>query len=75
MTYSIGVDYGTNSVRALVVDNASGEEIATAVFDYPSGEAGILQDAADPNLARQNPADYIEGFYQSVGSALGDAAC
>ena len=68
--YSIGVDYGTNSVRALVIDIGSGEEIATAVFDYPSGEAGILLDSADPNLARQNPADYLEGFYRSVADAL-----
>lgn len=68
--YAIGVDYGTNSVRALVVDIETGEEIATAVFDYPSGEAGILLDPADPNLARQNPADYIEGFYRSVGDAV-----
>jgi L-ribulokinase len=74
MTYSIGVDYGTNSVRALVVDISSGAEIATAVYDYPSGEAGILLDPADPNLARQNPADYIEGFYQSVASAVRSAS-
>jgi L-ribulokinase len=68
--YAIGVDYGTNSVRALVVDIASGAEIATAVYNYPSGDAGILLDPRDPNLARQNPADYIEGFYQSVGQAV-----
>lgn len=73
MQYSIGVDYGTNSVRALIVDIANGAEIATAVFDYPSGEAGILLDSADPNLARQNPADYVEGFYRSVGEAVGKA--
>jgi len=68
--YAIGVDYGTNSVRALVVDISTGEEIATAMFDYPSGAAGILLDPADPNLARQNPTDYIEGFFQSVAGAL-----
>jgi L-ribulokinase len=72
--FAIGVDYGTNSVRALVVDIDSGAEIATAVFDYPSGEAGILLDPTDPNLARQNPADYIEGFYQSVTGAVQEAA-
>ncbi len=71
--YAIGVDYGTNSVRALVVDIASGEEVATAVFDYPSGDAGILLDPSDPNLARQNPADYIEGFSQSVSAAVRSA--
>lgn len=68
--YAIGVDYGTNSVRALIVDIATGAEIASAVFNYPSGDAGVLLDPSDPNLARQNPADYIEGFYQSVGEVV-----
>ncbi len=68
--FSIGVDYGTNSVRALVVDISDGREIATHVFDYPSGEAGILLDPKDPHTARQNPADYIEGFYRSVSCAV-----
>ena len=68
--FAIGVDFGTNSVRALIVDIANGAEIATHVFDYPSGSDGILLDPKDPNLARQNPADYIEGFYQSVGTAV-----
>ena len=57
--YTIGVDYGTNSVRALVVDVADGREVGTYVFNYPSGDQGILLDPKDPNLARQNPADYI----------------
>jgi L-ribulokinase len=72
--YAIGVDYGTNSVRALVVDVADGQEIATAVFDYPSGEAGILLDPTDPNVARQNPQDYIDGFLASVKQAVEQAA-
>ena len=68
--FALGVDYGTNSVRALVVDVADGSEIASSVYDYPSGEAGILLDPKDPNLARQNPADYIEGFIASVRGAI-----
>ena len=72
--FAIGVDYGTNSVRALVVDVANGREISSSVFDYPSGEAGILLDPRDPHTARQNPADYIEGFYRSVGQAVKLAA-
>ncbi len=68
--FAIGVDYGTNSVRALVVDIADGREVATHVYDYPSGEAGILIDPNDPHTARQNPADYIEGFYRSVSCAV-----
>ena len=68
--FSLGVDYGTNSVRALVVDVANGEEIATAVYDYPSGAAGVLLDPQDPHLARQNPADYVAGFYGCVRRAV-----
>jgi L-ribulokinase len=68
--YALGVDYGTNSVRALVVDTADGAEVGTAVWDYPSGQHGILLDPKDPNLARQNPADYIEGFYRAVRGAI-----
>ena len=68
--YAIGLDYGTNSVRAVVVDLADGTEIANSVYEYPSGEQGILLDSTDPHLARQNPADYIEGYAQSVGAAV-----
>jgi L-ribulokinase len=68
--FSIGLDYGTNSVRAIVVDLADGAEIASHVHDYPSGDQGILLDSKDPNLARQNPADYVEGYVQSVGAAV-----
>jgi len=68
--FALGVDYGTNSVRTLLVDVADGSEIATDVYHYPSGEQGILLDPKDPNLARQNPADYVEGFYESVSAVL-----
>ncbi len=68
--YSLGLDFGTNSVRALVVDTASGEELSTAVVNYPSGEAGILLDPKDPNLARQNPADYLESMVRVVKQVL-----
>jgi L-ribulokinase len=71
--FAIGVDYGTNSVRSLIVDIDSGEEVATAVFDYRRGEAGVLLDPNDPHLARQSPLDYIEGFFYSVGNAVGQA--
>lgn len=68
--FALGVDYGSNSVRALIVDIADGSEIATSVYDYPSGEHGILLDPRNPHLARQNPADYINGFYTSVRNAI-----
>jgi L-ribulokinase len=70
--YSIGLDYGTNSVRALVVDVASGAEIATAVWDYEHGKAGVIL-SRDPNLARQHPADYIKGAEITIKQALAEA--
>ena len=71
--YTIGVDYGTNSVRALVVDVKDGREIGVAVVDYPSGKHGVLLDPKDHNLARQHPGDYLLGLEQSVKQAI-DAA-
>jgi len=71
--YTIGIDYGTNSVRALVVDCADGREVGTSVFDYPSGEQGILLDGKNPHLARQSPGDYVAGLEASVNGALAAA--
>ena len=72
--YSIGLDFGTNSVRCLVVRVSDGAEVGTAVCDYAHGEAGIILDAQDPDLARQHPGDYVEGLKQSVPEALVRAA-
>ncbi|HNQ72405.1 MAG TPA: ribulokinase [Verrucomicrobiota bacterium] len=58
--YTIGLDYGTNSVRALVVNTANGQEVATAVWKYQHGTDGVML-SHDPNLARQHPADYVRG--------------
>ncbi|MCX7800792.1 MAG: ribulokinase [Fimbriimonadales bacterium] len=68
--YALGLDYGTNSVRSLIVDVEDGREVATHVFPYPSGEEGILLDPKDPNLARQHPADYLLGFERAAKEAI-----
>ena len=68
--YTLGLDYGTNSVRCLVVRCVDGAEISSAVVDYPSGKQGILLDAKDHNLARQHPGDYLFGLEKSVKLAL-----
>ncbi len=72
-SYAIGLDYGTQSVRALVVDVETGEEVGTGVFSYPSGTNGTFIDPEDPNLARQDPGDYLKGLVESVHAALGEA--
>src|SRR3990172_8086382 len=68
MPFTIGVDYGTSAVRAVVTDCADGGLVGTSVFAYPSGTEGVLLDPDDPHLARQHPADYlapIGGVYSS----------
>jgi len=68
--YVIGLDFGTNSCRSVIVDVAHGTELANQVFLYPSGKQGVIVNAAEPHLARQNPADYITGIEQTIKGAL-----
>jgi L-ribulokinase len=71
--FALGLDFGTNSVRALLVDVASGEEIATSIHDYETGEDGIILESADPHLARQHPQDYLVGLEVCVREAVVNA--
>ena len=71
--YSIGLDYGTNSCRSLLIDLGSGKELGSVVFNYPTGELGILTDPNDPNVARQNPLDYVDGCEQIIRGAIAQA--
>ena len=73
MAYAIGMDYGTNSARCLIVDVRNGRELGTAVHEYETGEAGIILDRSDHNLARQNPADYLKGAVVTVKAAVARA--
>jgi len=70
--YALGLDYGTNSVRTLVVNVANGREVGTAVWTYQHGTEGVIL-SNDPNLARQHPADYLKGFEITVKAALAQA--
>jgi L-ribulokinase len=71
--YTLGLDFGTNSVRALIVDVKNGREVGTAVYAYGSGEAGIILDDQDPNLARQDPGEYVKGLAVAVRQAAAAA--
>ena len=72
MKYVIGLDYGTDSVRALIVDAADGREVSSAVFYYPRWKAGKYCNPG-ASMFRQHPLDYLEGLEASIKMALSQA--
>jgi L-ribulokinase len=70
--YTIGLDYGTDSVRSLIVNVNTGEEVASAVFNYPRWKDGKFCDAPK-NRFRQHPKDYLEGLEFTITEALKQA--
>jgi L-ribulokinase len=71
--YVIGIDFGTDSVRALVVNANTGEQVGTAVRDYPRWKQGKYCDASISQF-RQHPLDYFESLENAVRDALGQAS-
>ena len=71
-SYVIGVDYGTDSVRSILVNAHTGEEISAAVFYYPRWKDGLYCDAAR-NRFRQHPLDYQEGLEHTIRACLKQA--
>jgi L-ribulokinase len=70
--YVIGVDYGTDSVRSVIVNAASGNEVASAVFYYPRWKKGMYCNAS-LNQFRQHPLDYTEGLEYTIKNCLQQA--
>lgn len=68
----IGVDFGTDSVRTVLVGSTNGKEVASSVFFYPRWKAGLYCDAG-LNQFRQHPADYIEGLESGIRHCLAQA--
>ncbi len=68
-TYVIGLDYGTDSVRAVLVDTSNGEDMATEVFFYPRWKAQKYCQA-EINQFRQHPLDHIEGLEFTIKSIV-----
>ena len=70
--YVIGIDYGTDSCRAVIVDTDNGNEIASSVKYYPRWKEGKYCNP-QANQYRQHPLDYLETLEASVGAALAAA--
>lgn len=66
MKYALGIDFGTLSARALLVEVETGREVATSVCAYPSGVIdGALPSSGEklpPDWALQDPADYLNAL-------------
>lgn len=68
-SYVIGIDYGTDSVRSLLVNAVTGEELAVSVFEYPRWKKGLYCNPQE-NQFRQHPLDYIEGLEYVICNLL-----
>ena len=71
-SYVIGVDFGSDSVRALVVNALTGETVGTHVHEYTRWKQGLYCDPAAAQF-RQHPLDYLEGLEASIVGALAQA--
>lgn len=72
--YTIGVDFGTESGRAVLVDIANGRELATAIYPYKNGVIDETLPGTkirlEPDWALQDPQDYIRVFKNTVPAVL-----
>src|ERR1700761_8454037 len=67
--FVIGVDYGTDSVRSVIVNTKNGKELASSVFQYPRWKQGLYCNSAQ-NQFRQHPLDYVEGLEQTIKNCI-----
>ena len=66
---ALGIDFGTDSVRSVIIDTQTGSEISSAVSEYPRWKEGLYCNA-DQNQWRQHPLDYLESLQATIKKAL-----
>lgn len=72
MKYVIGIDYGSDSARAVITEVSTGKTIATATKNYPRWSKGLYCNPSE-NRYRQHPLDYIEALECIIREAVADA--
>ena len=70
--FVVGVDFGTDSVRSVIVNAFNGDEVASSVFQYPRWKKGLYCDPSQ-NRFRQHPLDYIEGLENTIKDCVNKA--
>jgi L-ribulokinase len=70
--YVIGVDYGSDSVRSVLVNATNGEEVASSVYYYPRWKEGKYCIPSE-NQFRQHPLDYVEGLEYTIKDCIKQA--
>ena len=70
-SYVIGVDFGSDSVRALIVNTETGENVGQGVACYPRWKAGLYQHP-EHSIFRQHPLDYLESLEKCITTALAE---
>lgn len=70
--FVIGVDFGTDSVRSVVVNATTGQEVTSSVFHYPRWRDNLYCDPA-ANRFRQHPKDYLEGLEATIRDCMAQA--
>jgi L-ribulokinase len=68
-SWVIGIDFGTDSVRTIVVNAFSGEEAASSLFEYPRWKTGLYSNPS-ANQFRQHPMDYLEGLEYGIRECI-----
>jgi L-ribulokinase len=71
--YTLGIDFGTNSVRCIILNLENGVIHSASAYEYPSGVNGIITDEKNPYLARQNPLDYLISLENVIISTIKEA--
>ncbi|MFO7259236.1 MAG: ribulokinase [Bacteroidota bacterium] len=71
-SFVIGVDFGTDSVRTVIIDTTNGTEVAASVFHYPRWRDGKYC-RPDQNQFRQHPLDYLEGLETTIRDCVRQA--
>ncbi len=70
--FVIGIDFGSDSVRSVLINALNGEEVASSVFNYPRWRDGLYCNASE-NQFRQHPLDYIQGLEHTIKDCLSKA--